>query len=77
MNIISEVDDSRQVLEAKSIVNQAFQGSRNFLATSVHLLFITFMTLASGSRGHSVKGGWGVTGGLCRTPTPNVWPGQK
>lgn len=80
MNIISEVDYSRQVLEPKSIFSKAFQVSGNLLATSVHLLFITFMALASASRGRSVEGGWGVTGGLRRTPTPSVWtqrPGQK
>lgn len=80
MNIISEVDYSRQVLEPKSIFSKAFRVSGNLLATSVHLLFVTSMALASESWGHRVEGGWGVTAGLRRTPTPNVWtqrPGQK
>lgn len=45
MNIISEVDCSRQVLEPKSIFSKAFQVSGNLLAASVRLLFLTLSWL--------------------------------
>lgn len=84
MNIISEVDCSREVLNPNWIYNQHIPRRKPFCNFCVPFFSQLALSLASERWGHrSERRLWGVTGGLCRaSPHQAVglrghWPGRQ